>query len=127
MKSNYMRSAEIKIAKNPDMSEGHKRILRAQVMNKEIWLQLRLYGSYVSTDSYARNNCFRPHSYFVDEFVLDEPPRYTTALTRENLERLIENVQATPARFIGTRSALENYYIPFEIELDRSQAIRVSV
>lgn len=112
MKSNYMKSAEIKIAKNPDMSDVQKRMLKAHALDQEMWLCLKQYGTYIKPDSYARNNGFNAQSYFIDELVSYEPQEYvtTTQLTRENLERLIDSVRATPARepiYIGTRDGLD--------------------
>lgn len=100
MKSNYMKSAEIKIAKNPDMSDVQKRMLRARASSQEMWLRIRQCGTYTKPNSYALNNGFNAQSYFVDELVSYEPQEYVTAtqLTRENLERLINSVRVVPAQ-----------------------------
>lgn len=113
MKSNYMISAELKIAKNPNMHWWEKSWLKFEAGQKEIELERKLgllkYKVYAPADQYATNNGFNASRYFLDEFAC-EPYEPTINLTRENLQRLIDNVRATPARepiFIGTRDALD--------------------
>lgn len=77
MKSNYRKAAEIKIAKNPDMSEVAKRCIMAEVFHKEMYLNFRLYGMHFKPSPYTRHDGLNAHSYFVDEFVLDEPENDT--------------------------------------------------
>ena len=124
MKSNYMKSAEIKIAKNPECSEWYKRMLIADAMQKEFNLK-RMLGLlntvYIPEHECTPSRGYRAQIYFHDDWAHDlsayEPTSiYTTAteLTRENLERLIDNVRAASAQepiFIGTRNGLDAYRI----------------
>lgn len=125
MKSNYIKSAELKIAKNPDMSEYDKQLLINEARNKDINLGVKLgtiKTAYTTTDSYASKRGLRSKFSFIDEnlfydvFPIDTTYTTTvTELTRENLQRLIEGVRTTTAQeptFIGTRNALDamTYY-----------------
>ena len=119
MKSNYMKSAEIKIAKNPEMGYWDKYILKQAATLKEIKLkeQLGLVNRlYIPADAYPVSRGFRAQNMMIDEYAMP-------TLTREHLERLIDNVQATTAQepiFIGTRDGLDAvryYYMPYEITL----------
>lgn len=114
MKSNYMKSAELKIARNPDMTKQNKDLLLWEAKQKELELNIKLglaYRVYISTDSYPRNRGLRAQSYFIDEFMNAPIQTTTTAtqLTRENLDRLIENVRATSYDGFSTGRDSYNY------------------
>ena len=117
MKSNYMKSAELKIAKNPDMNWAEAWMLKNEARRKEFKLKEKLglvRSIYAPADQYATSNGFNASRYFLDEFIY-EPYEPTAELTRENLQRLIESVRATTAQeptFIRTRDTLDTmtYY-----------------
>ena len=129
MKSNYMISAEIKIAKNPNMHWWEKSWLKFEAGQKEIELERKLrllkYKVYAPADQYATNNGFNASGYFIDELAAQYEP--ISAMTRETLQRLIDNVRATNTQepvFIGTRDALDamanNYrFLNTPIDLQR--------
>jgi hypothetical protein len=87
MKSNYIKSAEIKIAKNPNMSEEEKYLLMQNARNKRMGLAIKLGTAqkiYISTDSYAKE--FRAQSYTIDDLYMHSKtdywrPTYTTTTT----------------------------------------------
>ena len=112
MKSNYMISAELKAAQNPDMNFWDAFELRCEARAKERKLERKLgllkYKVYAPANEYATNNGFNASRYFIDELAAPYEP--ITELTRENLYTLIDDVRATTARepvFIGTRDALD--------------------
>lgn len=125
MKSNYMRSAEIKIAKNPNMSPFEKSRIVHQAKQKERKLEGQLgilrYGVYTPADFYARNDGLNARVYTCDDYWMHDAIAYdrplqptATELTREHIKRLIDEVHATPARepiYIGTRDGLDAYRI----------------
>lgn len=68
IKSNYIRSAEIKIANNPNMSEEEKYLLMQEARHKRMSLAVKLGAAqkvYISSADWSRG--LRASTYTIDE------------------------------------------------------------
>ena len=127
MKSNYMKSAEIKIAKNPELGYWDIYMLKQTAVIKESKLkeQLGLANRvYTLADEYPASRGLRAQHMFFDDYAMP-------TLTREHLERLIDNFPATTAYepiFLGTRDGLDammEYHNVWNIPTNTVAQIRI--